>query len=89
LSAKPRPEQSTRGAQRQARLDATIERWRELAKRVATTPAKTSEGLFAKIAFVAPAYVDDELNGIYDGILASATHDAQALVNARIGEART
>jgi hypothetical protein len=69
--------------------DATdIERWRELAKRVATTPAKTPEGLFAKIAFVAPDYVDDELNGTYDGILASAALDAQALANARIGEAR-
>jgi hypothetical protein len=73
----------------EARLETLLERWRELALRVATTPAKTPEGLVAKIAFVAPAYVDDELNGTYDGILASATHDAQALVNARIGEVRT
>jgi hypothetical protein len=73
----------------QARENALHAQWGELAKRVATTPAKTPEGLIAKIAFVAPAYVDDELNGTYDGILASATHDAQALVNARSGEART
>jgi hypothetical protein len=73
----------------QARYDAAIERWHELAKCVATTPAKTLDGLVAKIAFVAPAYVDDELNGTYDGIFASATHDAKALVNARSEEARS
>jgi hypothetical protein len=63
----------------QARLDAAIERWKELAKRIATTRAKTTEGLIAKLAFVAPAYDDNNLKGTYDGILASAALDAQAL----------
>jgi hypothetical protein len=63
----------------EARLDAATERWQELAKRIATTRAKTTEGLIAKLAFVAPAYDDNNLKGTYDGILASAALDAQAL----------
>jgi hypothetical protein len=65
----------------EARLDAAIERWRELAKRIATTRAKTTEGLIAKLAFVAPAYDDNNLKGTYDGVLASAALDAQAMAN--------
>jgi hypothetical protein len=66
-----------------ARQGALLERWRELAMRLATTPAKTPEGLIAKLALVAPGYADDEPEGTYDGILASAVLDAQALVNVR------
>jgi hypothetical protein len=72
----------------QAQYEALQERWRELAMRVATTPAKTPEGLIAKLASIAPGYADDELDGTYDGILASAALDAQALTKVRIGEAR-
>jgi hypothetical protein len=53
--------------------------WHELATRLATTPAKTSEGLTAKLALVASAYADDELSGTYDGILASVARDALML----------
>jgi hypothetical protein len=63
----------------EARLETLLERWRELALRVATTQAKTTEGLIAKLAFVAPAYEDNDLKGTYDGILASAALDAQAM----------
>jgi hypothetical protein len=66
-----------------ARQGALLERWRERAMRLATTPAKTPEGLIAKLALVAPGYADDEPEGTYDGILASAVLDAQALVNVR------
>ena len=69
-----------------ARREALSERWSELAMRVATTPAKTMEGLIAKIALIASGYAEDDLAGTYDGILASAALDAQALVNARLGE---
>ena len=62
---------------------ALSERWSELAMRVATTPAKTMEGLIAKIALIASGYAEDDLDGTYDGILASAALDAQALANAR------
>ena len=65
-----------------ASREALSERWRELAMRVATTPAKTMEGLIAKIALIASGYVEDDLDGTYDGILASAALDAQALANA-------
>jgi hypothetical protein len=41
------------------------------------------EGLIAKFAMIAPAYAEDDLDGTYDGILASATLDARALANAR------
>jgi hypothetical protein len=71
------PDADVLGAE--ARLDAAIERWQELAKRIATTRAKTTEGLIAKLAFVAPAYDDNDLKGTYDGVLASAALDAQAL----------
>jgi hypothetical protein len=71
-----------------ARREALSERWSELAMRVATTPAKTMEGLIAKIALIASEYAEDELDGTYDGILASAALDVQALANVRIGEAR-
>ena len=66
-----------------ARREALSERWSELAMRVATTPAKTMEGLIAKIALIASGYAEDDLDGTYDGILASAALDAQALANAR------
>jgi hypothetical protein len=72
----------------QARTDVLTERWRELATRVATTPAKTPEGLVAKLAMIAPAYADDGLEGTYDGILASAALDAQALAQ-KAEETRT
>jgi hypothetical protein len=71
-----------------ARREALSERWSELAMRVATTPAKTMEGLIAKIALIASGYAEDDLDGTYDGILASAALDAQALA-LKAGEART
>jgi hypothetical protein len=73
----------------EARDEVLTEQWRELAMRVATTPAKTPEGLLAKFALIASGYAEDELDGTYDGILASAAVDAQSLANIRIGEART
>jgi hypothetical protein len=65
----------------ETRNEALSERWHELALRIATTPAKTTEGLIAKLAMVWPAYADDELDGTYDGVVASAVRDAHALVN--------
>ena len=59
------------------------ERWSELAMRVATTPAKTMEGIVAKVVLIASGYAEDDLDGTYDGILASAALDARALANAR------
>jgi hypothetical protein len=67
--------------QARALLETCVERWRELALRIATTPAKTKEGLIAKLAMVWPAYTDDDLDGTYDGVLASAARDAQAMAN--------
>jgi hypothetical protein len=67
--------------QARALLETCLERWRELALRIATTPAKTTDGLIAKLAMVWPAYTDDDLDGTYDGVLASAARDAQALAN--------
>jgi hypothetical protein len=61
------------------RSEALKGQWCELAKRVATTPAKTPEGLIAKITLIASGYAEDDLDGTYDGILASAALDAQAL----------
>jgi hypothetical protein len=55
----------------------------------ATTPAKTPEALLAKFTLIASGYAEDELDGTYDGVLASAALDAQSLANVRIGEART
>jgi len=55
--------------------------------RVATTPAKTMEGMVAKFALIASGYAEDDLDGTYDGILASAALDTQALANARGGSA--
>jgi len=72
-----------------ARREALSERWSELAMRVATTPAKTMEGLIAKFALIASGYSEDDIDGTYDGILASAALDAQALVNVRLEEARS
>jgi hypothetical protein len=76
-----------------ARREALSERWSELAMRVATTPAKTMEGLIAKIALIASGYTEDDLDGTYDGILASAALDAQgqhfALQRGLKGELRT
>ena len=57
--------------------------------RVATTPAKTLEGLIAKLLMLAGGYTGDDLDGSDDGILASVVLDAQALTNSRIEEART
>ena len=37
--------------------------------------------VIAKLAMVWPAYTDDDLDGTYDGVLASAARDAQALAN--------
>jgi hypothetical protein len=65
----------------EAREEALRERWHELTLRVATTPAKTTEGLIAKLAMVWPAYADDALDGTYDGVVASAVRDARALAN--------
>jgi hypothetical protein len=70
-----------------ARREALSERWSELAMRVATTPAKTMEGMVAKFALIASGYAEDDLDGTYDGILASAALDTQALANARGGSA--
>jgi hypothetical protein len=58
------------------RSEALKGQWCELAKRVATTPAKTPEGLIAKITLIASGYAEDDLDGTYDGILASAALDA-------------
>jgi hypothetical protein len=65
----------------ETRNEALSERWRRMALRVATTPAKTAEGLVAKLAMVWSAYGDGELDGTYDGVLASAVRDAHALEN--------
>ena len=73
----------------EARSEALIDRWSEFAMRIATTPAKTPEGLVAKLALVAPVLADEEPEGTYDGILASAALDAQALANTKRGEAPT
>jgi hypothetical protein len=91
----------------QARENALHAQWGALAKRVAMTPAKTPEGLIAKILLIAlrihpwfgrslapfrrsraSGYAEDDLDGTYDGILASAALDAQALAQ-KAGEART
>lgn len=44
---------------------------------------KLVAGMVAKFALIASGYDEDDLDGTYDGILASAALDAQALVNAR------
>ena len=72
-----------------ARSKVLLDRWRELAMRVATTPTKTPEGLLAKFTLIASGYADDELDGTYDGILASAAIDAQALAQKGGEEGRT
>jgi hypothetical protein len=72
----------------EARENALHAQWGELAMRVATTPAKTLEGLLAKFALIASGYAEDDLDGTYDGILASAALDAQALAQKAV-EART
>jgi hypothetical protein len=63
----------------EARSEALLATWRELATRIATTPAKTPEGILAKVLSIASAYAEDDLDGTYDGILASLALDAQAL----------
>jgi hypothetical protein len=73
----------------EARDEVLTKRWRELAMRVATTPAKTPEGLLAKFTLIASGYAEGDLDGTYDGILASAAVDAQSLANVRFGEARS
>lgn len=71
-----------------ARQETLAQRWRELAVRVATTPAKTMEGVVAKLAMVVPGYPKYEPDGTFDGVLSSAMRDALALVNVQ-DEART
>jgi hypothetical protein len=68
------------------RFESLNGQWEELAMRVAKTPAKTPEGLIAKLLMIACGYTEDDLDGSDDGILASVVLDAQALTNARIGE---
>jgi hypothetical protein len=70
----------------EALREALTATWRELATRVATTPAKTPEGILAKLILIASGYSEDDLDGNYDGVLASAALDAQALAKARILE---
>ena len=55
--------------------------WRELAERLSETPAKTVDGMIAKLAMVAidMVYEEDCLSGDYDGIAASAALDAVRL----------
>jgi hypothetical protein len=67
--------------QAQALLKTLSERWSEAALRIATTPAKTKEGLIAKLAMAWPAYGGDRLDGTYDGVVASVVRDAHALAN--------
>jgi hypothetical protein len=62
------------------RSEALKGQWEELAERVAKTPAKTPEGLIAKILMVAAGYSEDDLDGSDDGILASVVLDAEALM---------
>ena len=51
--------------------------------------SETMVGLIAKFALIASGYSEDDIDGTYDGILASAALDAQALVNVRLEEARS
>jgi hypothetical protein len=55
--------------------------WFELAGRLAETPAKTVDGMVAKLAMVAidMVYEEDSLSGGYEGIAASAALDAVRL----------
>ena len=62
--------------------DALRNQWRELAERLAKTPATTVEGMIAKLAMVAIDMVyaeEDCLSGDYDSIAASAALDAVRL----------
>jgi hypothetical protein len=43
-----------------ASREALSERWSELVMRVATTPAKTPEGVIAKVVLIASGYAEDE-----------------------------
>jgi hypothetical protein len=70
----------------EARSESLLATWRDLAKRVATTPAKTTEGILAKVLLIASGYAEDDLDGTYDGVLASLALDAQALAGERMGE---
>jgi hypothetical protein len=63
------------------RNEAARGRWEELADRVATTPAKTLEGILAKLVLISSGYSEEDVDGTYDGILASAALDAQAMAN--------
>jgi hypothetical protein len=60
--------------------------WEELATRVAKTPAKTLEGILAKLVLIASGYSEDDIEGTYYGILASASLDARGLTSDRIEE---
>jgi hypothetical protein len=64
-----------------ARCEALFEQWEKLARRVATTPSKTPDGLIAKLLMISSGYGEDDLDGSHDGILASAALDARALMN--------
>jgi hypothetical protein len=60
--------------------------WGELAERLAETPAKTVDGMIAKLAMVAIdlAYEEDSVSADYDGIAVSAALDAVRLKKAQI-----
>jgi hypothetical protein len=69
----------------QAEADAHGDEWRDLAERLARTPAKTVDGIIAKLAMVATdmAYGEEDLDGAdYDGIAMSAALDAMRLQKA-------
>jgi hypothetical protein len=50
--------------------------WRELAQQLARTPAKTADGLIAKLAPVVAPHAEDDEDGTNIHILASAVRDA-------------
>jgi hypothetical protein len=63
----------------QAEKDVHRDEWGDLAERLAQKPAKTVDGMIAKLAMVAIDMVyleDDEAVGDYDGIAVSAALDA-------------
>jgi hypothetical protein len=55
---------------------------------VSSYSQKLVAGMVAKFALIASGYDEDDLDGTYDGILASAALDGQALAQ-KAGEART
>jgi hypothetical protein len=65
----------------QAEKDVHRDEWGDLAERLAETPAKTVDGMIAKLAMVAVdmVYEDNGLSGGYEGIKESAALDAVRL----------